>query len=221
VKLLNPPIMLPLCGAAALGLLLAGFAAPPEQALTYPIVGTAQAECYDNYSRIACPKPGQPFYGQDAQFPGAPPSYTVSADGLTVHDKVTGLTWQRGPDADGDGVLTAKDKLTLAQAQALPAKLNAARFGGFADWRLPTIKELYSLILFTGIDPSGPNMNTAGLTPFIDTRSFKFAYGDESRGERIIDSQYASSTKYVGTSVRGAGKLFGVNFADGRIKGYD
>ena len=37
----------------------------------------------------------------------------------------------------------------------------------------------------------------------------------------MIDSQFASSTKYVGKCVRGFGKLFGVNFADGRIKGYD
>jgi hypothetical protein len=48
----------------------------------------------------------------------------------------------------------------------------------------------------------------------------KFAYGDTT-GERVSDSQYASSTKYVGESARGMGKLFGVNFADGRIKGYD
>jgi len=67
----------------------------------------------------------------------------------------------------------------------------------------------------------GPAAENAKPTPFIDTKYFKFAYGDTSKGERLIDSQYASSTKYVGNSVRGADKLFGVNFADGRIKGYD
>jgi hypothetical protein len=192
-------------------------ASPP-----YPIVDTGQARCYDNRSAIAPPKPGQPFYGQDAQFHHHPAGYTLSADGLTVHDNVTGLTWQRSPDTDGDGVLTRRDKLTFSQAQARPAKLNAAKFGGFADWRLPDIKELYSLFDGRGTDPSGPGGNaTSQLTPFIDTNYFQFAYGDPGSGERVIDSQYASSTKYVGQSVRGFGKLFGVNFADGRIKGYD
>jgi hypothetical protein len=188
----------------------------------YPIVSTGQSKCYDNRSEIAPPKPGQPFYGQDAQFQAHPASYTLSADGLTVRDNITGLTWQRSPDTDGDGTLTRRDKLTLAQAQALPAKLNAAKFGGFEDWRLPSIKELYSLFDARGMDPSGPmDIDASRLTPFIDTRFFKFAYGDTRTGERIIDSQYASSTKYVGKSARGFGKLFGVNFADGRIKGYD
>jgi len=191
------------------------------RAETYRIVGTGQTKCYDNRSVIASPRPGQPFYGQDAQHPGTPPSYQLSADGLTVQDNNTGLTWQHSPDTNGDGALNRGDKLTLSQAQALPAKLNAARFGGFNDWRLPTIKELYSLIVFSGVDPSGPGVERARLTPFIATNYFTFAYGDTRQGERLIDSQYASSTKYVGQSFQGYAKLFGVNFADGRIKGYD
>src|ERR1017187_10892351 len=123
-------------------------------AQTYTIVDTGQTRCYDNRNEIAPPKPGQPFFGQDAQFQAHPPSYTLNANGLTVQDNNTGLTWQRSPDTDGDGYLTRRDKLTLSQAQALPAKLNAARFGGFDDWRLPSIKELYSLFDARGTDPS-------------------------------------------------------------------
>jgi hypothetical protein len=190
--------------------------------LPYCIVSTGQTKCYDNRNEIAPPKPGQPFYGQDAQFQAHPTEYVLSTDGLTVYDRNTGLTWQRSPDINGDGVLDRKDKLTWTQAQAWPAKLNAAKFGGFTDWRLPSIKELYSLFDGRGTDPSGPqNLDTSRLTPFIDTKFFKFAYGDTTQGERIIDSQYASCNKYVGQGARGFAKLFGVNFADGRIKGYD
>jgi hypothetical protein len=191
----------------------------PAPTNSYGIVGTGQAACYNDRVEIPCPASGQTFYGQDAQTASSSPAYALGPSGLTVYDKVTGLTWQRSPDTDGDEVIGAADKLTWAQAQAYPASLNAMEFGGFSDWRLPTIKELYSLILFTGIDPSGWNGDTSDLVPFIDTDYFDFAYGDESAGERIIDSQYASSNLYVDGSIYSQ-LLFGVNFADGRIKGY-
>ncbi len=71
---------------------------------------------------------------------------------------------------------------------------------------------------FTGTDPSGyEGDDTSGLVPFIDTDYFDFDYGDTSANERIIDSQYATTTTFVDES---NALLFGVNFADGRIKGY-
>ena len=193
---------------------------PLHAEISYPIVGTGQSKCYDNTSEIDPPEPGQPFYGQDAQHPGLSPKYKDNGNG-TVSDLNTGLVWQQSPDTNGDGVLTAEDKMTWSQALAQPAQLNAVKFGGYSDWRLPTIKELYSLIIFSGTDPSGPGSQSVQLSPFIDIGYFRFAYGDTSQGERMIDSQYASSTKYVGKSFRGSVKIFGVNFADGRIKGYD
>ncbi len=192
---------------------------PPR--LPYAVVDTGQSRIYGASAPLdSVPKAGEPFYGQDGQYRSHPAAYTLSDDGLTVHDAATGLTWQRSPDTNGDGSLTFSDKLTLKQAQARPAALNVARFGGFSDWRLPTIKELYSLVTFDGTDPSGPAVDTSALVPFIDRRLFRFAYGDTSAGERIIDSQYASSTVYADHSTADGGKVFGVNFADGRIKGY-
>lgn len=193
-------------------------AQPVSSGLTYPIVDTGQGKCYDARAEMTCS--ASSFSGQDAQYTSNIPSFTLSADGLTVSDNVTGLVWQRSPDTNADGILNKSDKLTLEQAQLFPAALNATSFGGYTDWRLPTIKELYSLIDFRGTDPSGASGMQA-LIPFLDTNYFQFAYGDSAAGERTIDSQYASSTTYVGGSVQGGQKLFGVNFADGRIKGYD
>jgi PKD repeat protein len=185
--------------------------------LTYPVVDTGQDFCYDNSAVITPPSSGQAFFGQDAQYNGFQPSLTLSGDGKTVSDNITGLTWTQSPDADGDGQIQADDKFTWNEMQSYPATLNAENYGGYSDWRLPTIKELYSLIDFRGTDPSGMTGNdTSGLIPFMDTNYFDFAYGDTLAGERIIDSQYGSNTLYVGA----ANQLFGVNFADGRIKGY-
>jgi len=173
------------------------------EALPYAVVDTGQAACYDARGEIACPQSGDAFDGQDAQFDGNPPRYTDHGDG-TVTDWVTGLMWQQG----------ISEKVTYAQALAGAAGFALA---GHDDWRLPTIKELYSLVLFSGLD-LGPE-SVSGTTPFIDTDYFAFAYGDTTAGERIIDAQWASATTYVGSSGFGA-LVFGVNFADGRIKGY-
>jgi len=181
----------------------------PAQAahrLPYAIVDTGQHRCYDSRGEIACPRPGAAFYGQDAHYEGNPPAYRDHGDG-TVSDLVTGLMWQRDPG----------EKRTFRQAVAGASR---CRVGGYRDWRLPTIKQLYSLILFSGTDPDPRRRDTSRQRPFIDAKVFAFRYGDERRGERIIDSQFATSTKYVGTTMGGNATMFGVNFADGRIKGY-
>ncbi|MCX7046922.1 MAG: DUF1566 domain-containing protein [Candidatus Sumerlaeota bacterium] len=190
--------------------------------LPFCIVDTGQTKCYDNQSEIAAPKPGQTFYGQDAQFSGTQTSYTLSADEKTVLDNNTGMTWMRSPNLTNTPPVRG-DKMTYPAAQAWVATVNAARYGGYSDWRLPTIKELYSLFDCRGTDPSSfRGTDTSVLTPFIDPKFFNFSWGNTSLGERIIDQQYASNTSFVlNPSGSGFQKLFGVNFADGRIKGYD
>jgi len=173
---------------------------------TYVIVDTDQALCYDTTSPIGAPATGEAFSGQDAQHQGMATSYTDNGDG-TVTDNVTGLMWQQDPGAK------------LAPADAI-AGADDFELAGHTDWRLPSIKELYSLIRFNGTDPDPEAADLGGLTPFIDTSVFAFSYGDVDSGERIIDVQYMSSTQYVSTTMNGDATVFGVNFADGRIKGY-
>ncbi|MFC1765502.1 DUF1566 domain-containing protein [Planctomycetota bacterium] len=190
-----------------------------EPVVTYPIVDTGQVTCYDESVVITAPAPGTDFYGQDAQHPGHQPSYTLSDDGLTVTDNVTDLTWTQSPDLDRDGDIDAQDKLTQAEAASYPETLNTQQYGGYDDWRLPTMKEIYSLMNFSGTDPSGLQ-SAANAIPFIDTDTFAFGYGDTSAGEREIDAQFATTTLYVSTTMGGNETMFGLNLADGRIKGY-
>lgn len=203
-------------------LLMALCILPAQAALAqapYPVPDTGQSACYGTSDKISCPAPGAALFGQDAQHKGAAMSYADNGDG-TVSDKVTGLMWVKSPDLNGDGQIGAADKLSYDAALAFAKK---ARYAGHGDWRLPTIKELYSLMNFDGVDVSGwEGRDSSGLVPFLDSKVFDFGYGDVKAGERIIDSQMASSTRYVAGTMVGEkdGTLFGVNFADGRIKGY-
>mgnify|MGYP002640941658 FL=1 len=186
-------------------------------AQSYKIVDTGQTIFYDNQSEISEPQPGESFYGQDASITGHQPDYTDNGDG-TVTDNVTGLMWQQSADLTGDGIINIDDK--LSQAEAL-AGADTFSLAGYSDWRLPSIKEAYSLFMFSGEDPSGyQGTDTEGLIPFINTDFFDVDYGDTDAGERIIDGQFASSTVYVGTTMNDDSTMFGVNFVDGRIKGY-
>ncbi|MDA3936067.1 MAG: DUF1566 domain-containing protein, partial [Actinomycetota bacterium] len=184
---------------------------------SYAIVDTGQSDTYGAVTEIEAPAQGDAFFGQDAQIEGDAPSYTDNGDG-TVTDNVTGLVWTQSPDLDGNGDINAADKLSYDDALANAGSITV---GGYDDWRLPKIKELYSLMNFDGVDPSGySGTDTADLVPFIDTDFFDFAYGDTDADERVIDAQMASSTLYTDTTMNGNETMFGVNFADGRIKGY-
>lgn len=180
--------------------------ATSSPAYAYPVVDTGQVRAYSEKGETGFPEPGKPFFGQDSHFAGNVPAFRDNGDG-TVSDLVTGLMWQKDPGA--------KMGLSAALKGA-----SACRLAGHRDWRLPTVKELYSLILFSGTDPDPKSSGTEGLKPFIDDKVFAFEYGDPEKGERIIDSQFATATKYVSTTMRNDETVFGVNFADGRIKGY-
>lgn len=199
---MNTRIILPLL----ITLLMPSQRALAGEALPYPIVDTGQTSCYDNHTQIPAPHSGGVFYGQDAQYKGNQPAYQKNNDG-TVTDLNTRLMWQGDPG----------EKKTYAQAVAGASE---CRIGGYDDWRLPTIKDLYSLIQFTGMDPNPMSRDTSRNKPFIDTHYFHFQYGTQADGDRIIDSQWATSTLYAGKVMNGQQAMFGVNFADGRIKGY-
>ncbi|UMB59652.1 DUF1566 domain-containing protein [Lutibacter sp. A80] len=181
----------------------------------FPIVGTNQSKFFNNTTETTTQFVGDDFYGQNANYPGTTPSYEDNGDG-TVTDMVTGLMWEQSFDHNGDGSINADDKLSYNDILEV---VNTASTGGYTDWRVPTIKEMYSLMMFNGRDISSvQGDDTTGLIPFINTDYFEFDYGDTKAMERLIDVQCATTAIYVSDEVDET--VFGVNLADGRIKGY-
>jgi hypothetical protein len=169
--------------------------------LTYKIVHTGVTNAYTDIGKTNIPNIGQPFFGQDANYLQHLPSYTDNKNG-TITDNITGLVWEK----------EMGEKMTLQEAQA---KLNLLNSGSIKDWRIPSIKELYSLAIY-----NGQVFGDQAIKPFIDTNYFKQPKGDITIGEREIDAQTWSSTNYQGLTMGKDSSRFGMNFVDGRIKAY-
>ncbi len=191
-------------------LILTGLSTAVSQP-SQPMTDTGQTTSYSNQGKINNPSSTSNYYGQDAQYQSNPMVYYDNGDG-TITDLVTELTWSQTVD---------ETKVSLVQAHKIAEKMT---LGGYSDWRVPSIKELYSLMNFSGNTGfnSGRDMTSipSNAIPFINTDYFDFRFGNTAGGERYIDAQWLSSTKYVSTTMNGSKTLFGVNFADGRIKGY-
>ena len=173
----------------------------PPSLNKYTIVDTDVDDFYSDQALISEPSASDDFYGQDATYKGHAPSYKNNGDG-TITDLVTGLMWEQDMG----------EKISYVEAFTKAANSD---LGDYTDWRVPTIKELYSLILF-----SGQVKGETAIKNFIDDDFFNQPIGDTSIGEREIDAQTWSSTQYVGLTMNGDTTVFGVNFVDGRIKGY-
>lgn len=103
---------------------------------------TGQTKCYNaSGAEIACANTGQ-----DGEFksgvPWPEPRFTVVGDCIT--DNLTGLMWPKNANL-------ANGAKNWSAALDYAGKLNLC---GYADWRLPNRKELFSLIDHSGSKPS-------------------------------------------------------------------
>jgi hypothetical protein len=202
---------------------------PDKSSVTSKIPDTGQTKCYNTSSDvITCPSPGQPLYGQDANYTINPMSYTKldgsgnslpdsAASWVMVKDNVTGLIWEMKTNKDdvknyndphdADNTYTWYDSnpATNGGYAGTPGSgtdtedfikaLNDANYGGYSDWRLPTIKELAYIVDYSIPDP-GSTINT---TYFPNTAL----------------SSYWSSTTYAYDTYRAWGVHFGYGGDDG------
>lgn len=170
----------------------------------FAVTDAMQAKFYDaDGNTIEEPEPGDPLYGQDAQFQGLEPSYTDNGDG-TVTDDNTGLIWQQTPPSD---------KMTYDEAIEYVEKLE---LGGYTDWRLPTIKESFSIANLDGeLNPEDISL----CVPYIDSDYFDFFY-DENRP--YTGSYWTSSVTEIPAEneYEEMEKNYGFNWADGHLKSY-
>lgn len=84
-----------------------------------------------------CPGPADAYYGQDGNYRIAVPSYMVTEDDSFVTDSVTGLLWERAK---------VDTRFVLEGAVQHCATLAARRVQGRNDWRLPSRRELVSIL---------------------------------------------------------------------------
>jgi hypothetical protein len=165
-------------------LAIIGFLAIPSVLLAWPIPDTGQTKCYDEVgTEIDCAGTGQdgqflinpPSYTKlDAN--GNELDDTAT-EWVMVRDNVTGLIWEvkrnkednvmdyaNPHDADNTYTWYDPNPATNGGNAGAPgmgtdtedfiSELNAAGFGGYTDWRLPTLKELVFLADYGKYDPS-------------------------------------------------------------------
>jgi fibronectin type 3 domain-containing protein len=104
------------------------------------LVDTGQTGCYNTTgAEIGCEGTGQ-----DGAYTGPAFDFTDNGD-ETITDNNTGLMWQEGLYTTMP--FTQTQAATFCNTLVHPSE-------GYADWRLPTLDELESLVLYNGASPS-------------------------------------------------------------------
>jgi hypothetical protein len=148
---------------------------------------TGQDKCYNKDEEISCPAEGEDFFGQDAQYAAngfcRPKNFEIRGSGseTTVYDNNLELEWQQ---------TISEDDYTWADAVSHCEDLE---YAGYDDWRLPSPKELLSIV------------DNSRISPMIDTAYFPDTPPENfwTSKQYIIDttqSWYVDFNYYYGAS---------------------
>ncbi|MDM8561445.1 sulfatase-like hydrolase/transferase [Candidatus Parabeggiatoa sp. HSG14] len=179
----------------------------PTTHATYIVVDTGQSVLYDNTTTLTNVQQGEPYFGQDANYLTTPFSYTDNNNG-TINDNNTGLLWEQAHHAERLSYFSAK------------TACESLEMGDYSDWRLPTLKELFSLADFRGSQWKERHF-------YLDGNVFDFDYPDSvddndqfSTHTVQMMGQTWSSTIYTGDHMNNPNQeaAFFFNFLDGHIK---
>jgi hypothetical protein len=187
--------------------ILLSSACPSIASAVYRLPDTGQTTCYstDTYAVIPCKGTGQDGeYGINAM------SFT-DIDVGTVTDNNTGLMWQK---ENGTNTYNWYEASGFFDATNNPDSRNvcsALSLGGYTDWRLPSKKELVSLVDYS-VSAPGPMIKDT----FINTSASSFWSSTENAGNPAgawaVDFNYGNvasynkTTDYAVRCVRGAEK---------------
>ena len=161
----------------------------------FKLPDTGQAKCYQSvspYAEIPCTGTGQ-----DGAYNINPLSYTDNSNG-TVTDKKTGLMWQKGENPSTYNWYQAAG---VYDATYNPSSQNVCgdlTLGEHSDWRLPSKKELMSIVDYNIPDP-GPTINTAyfpNAHANLYWSSTTVAYDPEGAWGVVFNDGYVSSYYY-------------------------
>jgi len=158
---------------------------------TIQLPQTGQKTCYDiNGVVISCAGTGQDG-GIQAGVPWPNPRFIDHSNG-TVTDNLTGLMWTKNANLP-------ETHRTWQQALDYVAGMNAGTYPnfGYADWRLPNINELESLIDAERWGTALPSGH-----PFTNVQSNLYwsstSYADYSNYAWIVHMSIGSSPKFYG-----------------------
>lgn len=172
----------------------------------WPVCG---GQCGLGDSVICLPKTGQTVSyaaGDDGDLKEGvarpSPRFTDNSN-ETITDNMTGLIWTKNANALGPKACGSGTDKTWQEALDYVACLNTNSYCGYSDWRLPDIKELYSLIDRLKYEPALPTGHPfTGVQPYWYWSSSTYAVNTDyawivymSYGS--MDVGYKSDSNYV------------------------